>query len=291
MVTEYSLETVYRELKNTLRKVSEAPDFEAKEMLRYLFAVTPADILLDRKLKLTDEEVSTLRRLTERRLQHEPLQYLVGSWEFFGREFFVGEGVLIPRPDTEVLAEQVLAFLKDKDHPRVLELCGGSGCLAATVALEHPGAEVISVEKSPEAFGYLKRNCDTLESGVKCILGDALDPDTVEGDFDCILSNPPYLTARDMAELEPEVRREPVMALYGEEDGLFFYRKLTALWTDRLREGGLLAYEIGMGQHDAVSEILRTNGLNNVCQTRDYSGIIRVLTGIRAPAHQTGTID
>lgn len=281
MVTEYALGFLYRNLKNALRPVAEAPDFEAREMLRHLFSVSTADILLDRKISLSEEQMNRLLELVRRRLSREPLQYLLGRWEFFGRDFAVGEGVLIPRPDTEVLAEQVLAFLKGRQVPRVLELCGGSGCLAATVALEHPGAEVWSVEKSPGAFEYLNRNCRALESGVRCILGDALDAQVVEGDFDCILSNPPYLTRRDMAELSPEVRHEPEMALYGQEDGLFFYRELTRIWKNRLKPGGMLAYEIGMGQEKAVAQILRTNGLKCICQTRDYSGIIRVLTAVK----------
>lgn len=277
----HSLKGVYTETRNALRAVSDSPDFEAKELLRHLFGVTAADILADRRTELSEEKLAELKRLTERRLAREPLQYIIGTWEFYGREFFVGEGVLIPRPDTEVLAEQVLAFLRGKVNPRVLELCGGSGCLAATVALEHPGSEVSAVEKSPEAFQYLTKNCEALASGVNCILGDALDPEVIGGEFDCILSNPPYLTAKDMTELEPEVQKEPVMALYGEEDGLFFYRELTALWKGRLKAGGMLAYEIGMGQHDDVAEILRTNGFDNICQIRDYSGIIRVLTGVK----------
>lgn len=276
-----SLKELYGRLKASLQDITDSPDFEAKELLRHLFGVTTVDILMDRRPDLPEEKLGELETLLQRRLSREPLQYIIGSWEFYGREFFVGEGVLIPRPDTEVLAEEVLNFLKGKENPKVLELCGGSGCLAATIALEHPGAEVTVVEKSPEAFAYLTKNCEALKSGVRCVLGDALDTGVVEGDFDCILSNPPYLSAQDMSELEPEVQKEPVMALYGEEDGLFFYRELTALWKNRLVPGGLLAYEIGMGQHDDVAEILRTNGLNNVCQTRDCGDIIRVLTGVR----------
>lgn len=279
-----SLKKVYGELKAALGTVTDSPDFEAKELLGHIFGVTAADILLDRWAEPSMEQLDRLRELIGRRLAREPLQYILGSWEFFGREFSVGEGVLIPRPETELLAEEVLNFLRGQQHPRVLELCGGSGCLAATIALEHPGAEVTAVEKSPEAFAYLTKNCGALQSGVRCVLGDALDPDVVPGRFDCILSNPPYLTAKDMSELEPEVLREPAMALYGEEDGLFFYRELTALWKDRLRAGGLIAYEIGMGQHDDVAKILRANGFDNVCQMRDYGGIIRVLTGVK-PAH------
>ena len=285
-----SLKELYGGLKVSLQNVTDSPDFEAKELLRHLFGITTADILMDRRPDLSEEKLGELETLVQRRLSREPLQYIIGSWEFYGREFAVGEGVLIPRPDTEVLAEQVLDYLKGKENPRVLELCGGSGCLAATIALEHPGAEVTVVEKSPEAFAYLTKNCVALKSGVRCILGDALDTGVVLGDFDCILSNPPYLSAKDKSELEPEVRKEPVMALYGEEDGLFFYRELTALWKNRLLPGGMLAYEIGMGQHDDVAEILRTNGLNNVCQTRDCGGIIRVLTGVK-PADETLKID
>ena len=172
-----------------------------------------------------------------------------------------------------------MAGLEHVKAPRVLELCGGSGCLAVTVALERPDAEVWGVEKSEAAFSYLKRNNDALGAGVHILLGDALDTGCVEGDFDCILSNPPYLSDSDMRELEPEVRCEPAMALYGEADGLFFYRELTARWADRLRPGGLMAYEIGMGQQSQVAAIMQAAGLNTICQTMDYGGIIRVVTG------------
>ena len=125
------------------------------------------------------------------------------------------------------------------------------------------------------------RNNEALAAGVKTVLGDALDVNCVSGNFDCILSNPPYLTAQDMAELEPELSYEPVMALYGDADGLYFYREISRLWTGRLNPGGLFAYEIGMGQEEKVGGIMRQFGLNTICQTRDYSGIIRVLTSVR----------
>lgn len=270
---------LYHQLKEQLSPVSDAPEYEAREILLQKLGAAPADILMNRSVELDDACQAVLDALVKRRLDHEPLQYLLGEWSFYGRSFLVGEGVLIPRPDTEILAETVLSFLQDREGPlRVLELCGGSGCLAATIALEQPQARVWSVEKSPEAFSYLTRNCERLLADVCCVAGDALDPGVVEGDFDCILSNPPYLSARDMAELSPEVQREPFMALYGEEDGLFFYRELTRLWKKRLKPGGMLAYEIGMGQQNDVADILTRYGLTDVCQVRDYGGIIRVLT-------------
>lgn len=274
---------LYRALRQSLSAVTDTPEFEARELIKETLSLSTADILLDRETEPPDGGLERLKSFAERRLAHEPLQYILGKWEFYGREFAVGEGVLIPRPDSEILVEQVLRLIKEKEKPRLLELCGGSGCLAATAALEHPGAEVVSAEKSPAAFNYLQKNCAALQSGVICLLADALDGSIVEGSFDVIFSNPPYLSAKDMAELSPEVRHEPPMALYGEEDGLFFYRELTKIWKGRLRPGGFLAYEIGAGQQDAVKEILEAEGLKQIEMFRDYGGIIRVLTARAGP--------
>ena len=272
------LDRLEHAIQHALEGITDAPGFEAGLMLETVFGVSRTDILLGKTVPLDEKQRAQIAALFGGRKERRPLQYLLGSWEFYGRPFIVGEGVLIPRPDTEVLAEQVLEGMKDTSSPRILELCGGSGCLAVTIALERPDAEVWCVEKSPEAFSYLQKNNVALGAGVHTLLGDALDAGCVEGDFDCILSNPPYLSDSDMRELEPELSYEPVMALYGESDGLFFYRELTARWADRLRPGGLLAYEIGMGQHPQVAAMMEAAGLNTTCQTRDYGGIIRVLT-------------
>ncbi len=278
----FSLNEMEHALQRELEDICDAPDFEASQMLEAVFNVSRTDILLGREISPDPSQCEKLRQVFTGRKERRPLQYLLGKWEFYGREFFVGEGVLIPRPDTEILAEQVLNGIRNVKSPRILELCGGSGCLAITIALERPDAKVWCVEKSPEAFAYLEKNNRFLRAGVHTVLGDALDEGCAEGSFDCILSNPPYLTAKDMAELEPELSYEPVMALYGEADGLYFYRKISQLWAGRLYPGGLFAYEIGMGQEGKVAPLMEGAGLNDICQTRDYSGIIRVLTA-RAP--------
>jgi release factor glutamine methyltransferase len=277
----FSLSEMEHALQRELESICEAPDFEATQMLEAVFGANRSDILLGKRVTASRAQREELQRLLDGRLAREPLQYLLGKWEFYGREFFVGEGVLIPRPDTEILAGKVLELIREKKAPRILELCGGSGCLAVTIALERPDAEVWCVEKSPDAFVYLEKNNQALGAGVHLVLGDALDAGCVEGDFDCILSNPPYLNAQDMDELEPELAYEPVMALYGDADGLYFYRELSGLWAGRLREKGVFAYEIGMGQHTAVGQLMAQAGLKSICQTRDYSGIIRVLSGER----------
>ena len=276
--TGVTLSEAERAVRGLLASVTDSPQFEAAEMLMAAYGVDKSAILLGGKLPPDAEKREALLGMVRRRLGREPLQYILGRWDFFGRPFYVGEGVLIPRPDTEVLMEQVLLGLQDIRSPRVLELCGGSGRLAVTLSLERPDAEVWSVEKSEDAYRYLTRNNEALGAGVRPVLGDAFDTDSVEGDFDCILCNPPYLSAKDMAELEPELSYEPEMALYGDRDGLYFYRRLTSLWTPRLKKGGLFAYEIGVGQETAVSRLMEEAGLNTICQTRDYSGIMRVVT-------------
>ena len=267
-----------RALRKLLAPVTDSPQFEAAELLAAAYGVSRGDILLGGELPPDGAGREALLSMARRRLAREPLQYILGRWDFYGRPFYVGKGVLIPRPDTEVLLETVLLGLTGVQSPRVLELCGGSGCLAVTLSLERTDAEVWSVEKSEAAYAYLVKNNEALGGAVHAVLGDAFGLDTVEGDFDCILANPPYLSAQDMAELEPELAYEPEMALYGDRDGLYFYRRLTKLWPPRLKRGGLFAYEVGACQADAVGAMLREAGLKTICQTPDYSGIMRVVT-------------
>ncbi len=274
-----SLQKVYRGIRNTLRREFDTADLEARELLCSVCGVSGADILLGREIELDEARRERLAELVSRRLRHEPLQYLLGEWDFYGRTFAVGEGVLIPRADTETLAEVCLNFLRKIERPSVLDLCAGSGCLSVTIAAERPDAGVWAVEKSEEAWRYFCRNNAAYGNRVHGLLADALgEIPALPPRFDLILSNPPYLTAEEMASLQPEVAREPAMALDGGEDGLAFYRALTARYAPRLAPGGMLAYEIGLGQEAQVSEILHKSGLDFICQTPDLHGIIRVVT-------------
>lgn len=276
---EIDLRAIYVKTKNALSDFVETPDFEAQQIIRQVFGVTYSEILTGAKRMASSEEMEHLGQIVSRRCGHYPLQYLLGEWDFFGRPFLVGEGVLIPRADTEVLVEEALRFLKPFSAPKVLDLCSGSGCIGLTIAIERPDAQITAVEKSSKAFGYLLKNNERLKAGAQCVLADALEWDAKEARFDLVVANPPYLTGQDMQELQPEVAFEPAEALYGEDDGLYFYRELTKLYVPKLRPGGMLAYEIGEGQQDAVSEMLAAASLNSICQIRDYNGIIRCVTG------------
>ena len=253
--------------------------FEAVWMVRKLFSLTGNHVLLDVEIDLDEAKKEALRRWIEKRNQGYPLQYLFGEWDFFGRTFLVGEGVLIPRSETEILVETVLSYIKGRPAPKLLDLCSGSGCIAVTLALERRDASVTAVELSSDALKCLTKNDQLHQSGVRIISGDALRL-SLEEKWDAIVSNPPYLTKEEMDHLQTEVTYEPKMALYGEEDGLFFYRRLTQIWKTRLKPGGMLAFEVGDHQGDSVARILRENGFSKVCQTADYHGIIRVVTGI-----------
>lgn len=243
------------------------------------------DILCDKHpLFRPAEEVSiedekTIRQLTERRSSGYPLQYLLGEWEFYGYPFRLSEDVLIPRPDTETLIENVLEICRRQGmrSPKIADLCSGSGCIAITLKKELPLAEVSAVELSGGALDIIRENASLNDADIRIIKGDVLKKETADmfRDMDIIVSNPPYVTAKEMAELQQEVRYEPEMALYGGEDGLDFYRAMTALWKNSIAENGWLLYEYGDGQHSDVEKILIDNNFNNITLTRDLAGIFR----------------
>ena len=238
-----------------------------------------ARLLMEPRLPVPEDTAKRIREMAQKRAEGVPLQYILGKWEFFGLPFCVGEGVLIPRPDTEVLAENVLDICRRNGltAPKIADLCSGSGCIAVTLKKMLPQADVYAVELSDKALPYLRKNIQLNDADVHMIEGDVLDCDTarkLEG-LDIIVSNPPYLTAQDMRELSAEVHHEPELALFGGDDGLGFYREITRIWRDSLRQGGFIAYEFGIGQHDAVSEILKINSFTNINLSRDAAGIIR----------------
>lgn len=244
--------------------------------------------------EVPENDADRLMSAAEKRCIGKPLQYILGRWEFFGRTFYVGEGVLIPRPDTEVLVEKVLEHFKSRGNfsPEICDLCSGSGCIAITLKKELPKATVHAVELSSEAMPYLIKNIRLNEADVKIIKGDVTDSLLIEnfadqndiGEYrkiDAIVSNPPYLTDREMEELSKEVKCEPELALRGGADGLKFYRIIACLWREILMDGGLIAFEIGWEQGETVRDILEKSGYENVSVHKDYAGNDRVVMGTK----------
>lgn len=286
-------------------------DFDARELFRLAAGRDPR--LSDRPL--SPEETDRLEKVTARRAVREPLQYICGRWPFLNFELAVGPGVLCPRADTEVVAEAAVQMLDGVARPKVLDLCAGTGCLGLGVKALRPDAQVTCLEKSPEALQYLRQNARCALAGPDAAPGgmeDLLEPDAFEeealyasldfssptpaavqveegdlftywetlprGELDLIVSNPPYLTADEMAALQPETAREPAMALAAGEDGLDFYRALADHYRAALRPGGALVLEIGWQQRQAVSDLLAQAGWHDIACRQDYNGNDRCIT-------------
>lgn len=239
--------------------------FDAVQLYKF---VTGRDPRLDNGH--TPDEASSLRVLGERRAAREPLQYLLGEWDFMDFTLKVGRGVLCPRADSEVVCEAAIELLKDAEAPVVYDLCAGTGCLGLGIARHLPGAAVTCVEKSTDAWPYLTAN--VAGTGVQAVQDDIFTyyNRLPSGGADLIISNPPYLTAEEMAHLMPETAREPAMALDGGADGLDFYRLLTAHYRDALRPGGWLVLEIGCAQAADVLALGAANGWVNGSCRKDY---------------------
>lgn len=261
------------------------PRFEAEQLIMKLCGVTRNDMLIFPALPVTEEQAESVRRGITRRLSGEPLQYILGEWEFYGLPFKVGKGVLIPRQDTETIAEVGLEFARNRRCSGFLaaDLCAGSGCIGITIA-KLADVPVKLVELSENALEYLRGNITLNDAGDLCeaVHGDVLSDETARKlpMFDLIVTNPPYLTAQDMRQLQTEVTFEPETALAGGEDGLDYYRRIVPLWSGRLKPGGMLAAEIGMGQEADVMQIFEECGITAQCK-KDMCGIIRVIYGIK----------
>lgn len=258
--------------------------FEARQIIRSVTGYTNSQILMKYNERLTDYQQNSLTAILHQRQARYPLQYIFGEWSFYGRDFFVGPGVLIPRADTEALAEKGLAFLQEREKPSALDLCAGSGCIGITLAAERPDAAVTCLEKFPEAVTYLEKNVTRCKTGnVTVRTGDVFESACADGRYDLIVSNPPYISAAEMESVSPEVKYEPDSALYGGEDGLLFYRAIAGNYRGSLRPGGMLAFEVGAGEAGAVREILRAADFSEIGTEKDLAGIERVVFGTVDP--------
>lgn len=261
--------------------VENAP-FDAAQLLQSV-GIERLALLSEPQTAVPDDVFYELCEKINRRISGEPLQYIIGEWEFYGLPFKVGRGVLIPRQDTETLVETAERFLKERAETsrRTLDLCAGTGCIGIALA-KTARADVTCIECSPDAFGYLKENITLNSVRVNAVLGDVLDFDNLSnlGEYDVIVSNPPYLTESDLSEISREVAHEPKLALFGGTDGLDFYRKLLGFYPRILKKGGMFAVEIGISQEKAVSEIFRENGLSPQAK-KDLCGVYRVIYAVK----------
>lgn len=262
----------------------DSPAFDACCLLEDLGGLGRGNVPRMGEVTLPDDVCRRLLDAADRRAAGEPLQYLLGTWDFLDLTLTVGDGVLIPRPETELLCEVAADRLKPLPTPHVVDLCAGSGCVGLGITSLCPSVTVTALEKSPRALAYLKRNLARYpERHVIAREADVLcDAASFDGTVTAIVSNPPYIPSADLADLQREVQHEPSMALDGGEDGLAFYRIIARDWTRHLCRGGFVAVEIGIGQAEDVCRLFAETGLINIQKFADFSGIDRVIYAEKA---------
>jgi release factor glutamine methyltransferase len=263
----------------------ENPRLEAELLLAHALGTDRMRIIVEADRTLADDELVRYRTLIQRRRKGEPVAYLRGYKEFFGRTFRVDERVLVPRADTEILVETALARSRDRSMgARYLDLCTGSGCVAISLAKERPGCQVFAVDASEAALQVARENGVRLGAAfqVAWLAGDLFEPlERFPGvAFDLMTANPPYIPEGELASLPLDIRGfEPRIALSGGDDGLAIVRRIVAGAPRFLRPGGVLAVEIGMGQASPVQALFEEAGFAGVKVDKDYGGHERVVSG------------
>lgn len=275
----------YRELRNigveTLKKAGvDAPAFELSVLFEDLAGIPRERFPLLGGEEAPEEAAERLLAAVGRRAEGYPLQYLVGSWWFYGRKFAVGEGVLIPREETELLCEISLRLLEHERAPKVADLCSGTGCVGITIAKERPDAEVFAYELSEDALAYLEKNIRLSDApNVRACRADVLLPPEADAPvFDLIACNPPYIRSGEIPLLQPELCAEPYLALNGGEDGLDFYRAVIQNWPQKLRGGGHLVFEMGEDEAPEVAKLLTAAGFTEIEIYDDLAGFQREIS-------------
>ena len=254
------------------------PGYDARALFLFAAQLTLTDYVRSADGEVPEEVRAAFSSYCERRAEGEPLQYITGSAPFYGRDFYVDEGVLIPRFDTETLIEAVLPRMRR--GMRVLDLCTGSGCIPVTLALEGPGeTEVTGSDISEAALRVAGINASRLGAEVRFIRSDLFLQ--ISGRYDIITANPPYIRSADIDRLDKEVRLyEPRTALDGSEDGLLFYRRIAGDAGAHLVPGGLLAFETGADQAEDVRAVMRDSGFCDLTVFKDFAGLDRVVLGV-----------
>ena len=275
---------LYLDIRQQLRKSGiDAATLEARELVCFGTGKSREELQRDGGLYASPEVERRVRDLVDRHLAGEPVAYLIGEWEFYGLPLDISRDVLIPRPDTEVLVEQAVAYCDILPECRILDLCAGSGCIGLAMASQLPRSRVVLGEYSDAALKICRQNIrrNSLSGRVVPMQVDARNmPERALGEFDCIVSNPPYIPRADIAGLDVSVKDyEPHLARDGGEDGLDFYRAISEKWKDARRPGGRLYFEVGIGQADSVLRIMRANGFGDIQIVKDHHDIPRVVFG------------
>ncbi len=280
-----TLESVYKKGRELLSEAGiPDSDFDSLYLLEHFFGADRTALILHGEREADEGICERFFSAVEERKTGKPLQYIVGKWNFMGYDFLVGEGVLIPRDDTEIVVETAIGYLKNIKNPKVIDLCSGSGAIAVSIAKMFPDSEVTALEYSDTAVGYLEKNIKLNGAeNVRVFRGDVTrcSESFEDESFDLVISNPPYIQSDEIDTLQVELQFEPRMALDGGDDGLYFYRIITEKWAAKVKKGGMLAYEVGEEQFEPVAGMVEAQGFCDVKYSLDLQGFKRTVSGVR----------
>ncbi len=279
-----TLYAVYREAIKSLSGAGcDSPEFDAQQLVSYCFGYNKTQLLMNSGVEVDEIKLIHFEDCVKRRCNHEPLQYIIGMWGFHRFTFKVGEGVLIPRPETEILVDFAVEKIQRNKYKTVFDLCCGSGCIGLSIAKLCPDVKVFCIDVSDKALEYTRLNKELLDvDNVTVVKSDIRESAGFIGlpRPDIILSNPPYIRTEEIKELQPEIAFEPSLALDGGTDGLDFYRSLSEIWYPFINRGGYLGMECGEDQAaDIFSLFIGKADKGKII--KDASGIDRVVTVAR----------
>lgn len=253
-------------------------DYKIKSKILVAFVIgRPKEYLIAHdNEEITEKEEKTIKKYTQELAQGKPIQYITNSQEFMKLDFFVNENVLIPRPDTEILVEEVLSIAKEQNIVKILDLCTGSGAIAVSLAKNLPNAQIIASDISAKALDVAKINAEKNKTNIKIVQADLFEG--IDEEFDIIVSNPPYIKTEIIKTLNKDVQEEPFIALDGGETGLEIYKRIIEDAYKILKTNGFLCLEIGYDQKDDVINLINeTNNYSNIYSKQDLAGNDRIV--------------
>lgn len=274
---------LYKEIKKKLQPITDGYASEAAMLMEFVTGRSFADITFSSDDEVSEKTAAELDALIEKRGKGYPIQYILGKWSFMDRDYIIGEGVLIPRDDTEVVVREVLKRAKNISSPHIYDLCSGSGIIAVTLAAELDKSNVTAIELSKTAFEYLKenvrlnnvQNVTALNKDILKCYGDVEDKS-----IDILVANPPYIETDRIPKLQRELQSEPMMALCGGDDGLYFYREILKYWTPKIKQGGVAAFEIGETQAEEITLMMQKLMYTDIRVIKDIQGLDRAVSGV-----------
>lgn len=278
-----TLSELYRKARLDFRNAEiDSPQYDAMCLIEHFFGVNRAELVVKGDKSPKAEIEAEFLTAVEKRSSGYPLQYILGEWTFMDIPLFVGEGVLIPRDDTEILVREAIKRVRGVENPKIIDLCSGTGAVAIALAKAYPKAEILAVELSDKAFSYLKENLKRNAcENIKAIKGDIfrLYEEFSASEFDAVLSNPPYIKTDIIATLAKEVQHEPKLALDGGKDGMIFYNSIIENWKGKVKRNGFIGVEIGEDLTNETVKLFKENNFEDVYVLKDMAGLDRAVFG------------